>query len=99
MPTLIRDVLSQAEDHLNTNLSESMYTLLYVDDTVLFAETKQGLQTALNDLNLYCKLKKLVTNRPTTKTKMLVFPRGKIRNKPDLYLNGESLETVDEIHV
>ena len=27
---------------------------------------------------------------------MLVFSRGKIRNKPVLYLNGESLETVDD---
>ena len=27
---------------------------------------------------------------------MLVFSSGKIRNKPVLYLNGESLETVDD---
>ena len=27
---------------------------------------------------------------------MIVFSRGKIRNKPVLYLNGESLETVDD---
>ena len=76
------------------NLNESMFTLLFADDTVLFAETKQGLQTALNGLKLYCKRKKMVIN--TTKTKELVFSRGKIRNKPVLYLNGESLETVDD---
>ena len=91
-PTL-REVLSEVEDHLNTNLYENMFTLLYADDTVLFAETKQGLRTALNGLNSYCKRKKLVIN--TTKTKVMVFSRGKIRNKPVLYLNGESLETVD----
>ena len=93
LPTL-RDVLSEAEDHLNTKLYENMFTLLFVSHTVFFAKTKQGLQTALNDLNLYCKRKILVIN--TTKTKVLVFSRGKIRNKPVLYLNGESLETVDD---
>ena len=93
LPTL-RDVLSEAEDHLNTNLYENMFTLLYADDAVLFAETKQVLQTALNGLNLYCKRKKLVTN--TTKTEVLVFPRGKIINKLVLYLNGESLQTFDD---
>ena len=66
--------LSEAEDHLNTKLYENMFTLLFADDTILFAETQQGLQTALNGLNLYCKRKKLVIN--TTKTKVLVFSRG-----------------------
>ena len=93
LPTL-KDIVSEAEDHLNTKLYQNMFTLLFADDTVLFAETKQGLQTALNVLNLYCKRKKLVIN--TTKTKVLVFSRGKIRNKPVLYLNGESLETVND---
>ena len=37
------DVLSETEDHLNTNLHENMFTLLYANDTVLFAETNQGL--------------------------------------------------------
>ena len=32
----------------------------------------------------------------TTKTKVIVFSRGKIRNKPVVYLNRESLETVDD---
>ena len=63
--------MSEAEDHLSTKLYANMFTLLYADDTVLFAETKWGLQTALNGLNLYCKHKNLVIN--TTKTKVIVF--------------------------
>ena len=85
LPTL-RDVLSEAGDHLNTKLYENMFTLSYADDAVLLAETKQVLRTALNGLNLHCKRKKLVIN--TTKTKVIVFSRGKIRNKAVLYLNG-----------
>ena len=71
-----------------------MFTLLYSDDTVLFATTKQDLQAALNGLDLYCKRKTLVIN--TTKAKVLVFSTAKTRKKPVLYLNGQCLETVHD---
>ena len=92
LPTL-RDVLSQAGNQLNVDLYENLFTLLYADDTLLFAESMQDLQIALYGLDSYCKSKKLVINK--TKTKVVVFSRGKIRNKPQFYLNGEYLETVD----
>ena len=32
-----------------------LYILLYADDTVIFAESKEELQSALNAIYLYCK--------------------------------------------
>ena len=32
-----------------------LYVLLYADDTVIFAESKEELQSALNAMHLYCK--------------------------------------------
>ena len=54
LPTL-RDALSAAKDQLNTNLYENLLTLLYADETVLFAETRQDLQADLKGLKLYSK--------------------------------------------
>ena len=58
LPTL-RDALSAAEDQLNTNLYKNLLALLYADETVLFAETRQDLQAALKGLKLYCKPKNI----------------------------------------
>ena len=64
-----------------------MFILLYADDTVLCAESAKELQTALDALSHYCNAWDIVLN--TDKTKVIVFSRGKIRNKPDLKFNGD----------
>ena len=54
--------------------------LLYADDTVLFSDSKAGLQFALNTLADYCTKWKLQVN--TTKMKIFFFHcRGNVDNK------------------
>ncbi len=69
-----------------------MYLLLYADDTVIFAESPNDLQKALDSLQEYCSLNKLNVN--TRKTKVLVFSKGKIRNIPSFNFNNNDLEVV-----
>ena len=47
-----------------------LYILLYADDTVIFAESKEELQAALNAMYLYCKSWDLEVN--PTKTKVTI---------------------------
>ena len=57
-----------------------LYLLLYADDTVIFAESPEKLQTASDTMKSYCDTWKLQVN--VTKTKVVVFSKGKIRQKP-----------------
>jgi len=84
---------------LNLNMDEDyvdilyrMFMLLYADDTVIFAESVEDLQTALDSMYDYCLKFKLKVN--TAKTKAVVFSRGKIRKLPELFYNGIKLEVV-----
>ena len=67
-----------------------MFILLYADDTVIFAETPESLQSAINAMYEYCKKWDLKMN--VSKTKVMVFSRGKIRNLPNFFINGEKIE-------
>ena len=67
-----------------------LFLLLYADDTVLLAETANDMQTCLNSLQQYCEIYGLNIN--ISKTKVMVFSRGKIRNLPDLFFNGEKID-------
>jgi hypothetical protein len=71
-----------------------LYLLLYADDTVILAESKVELQTALNAIYLYCKTWNLEVN--ASKTKAVIFNKRKISDKPVFTLNGEILNVVDD---
>ena len=72
-----------------------LYLLLYADDTVIFAETPEELQIALDTMLLYCNTWQLQVN--TSKTKVVIFSKGKIRRrKPVFYYNGDTIEIVDD---
>ena len=74
LSTLSKDVASI----LNTEDIEvffKLYLLLYADDTVIFAESPEELQTALDTMQLYCDTWKLQVN--TSKTKIVVFYKRK----------------------
>lgn len=71
-----------------------LYLLLYADDTVIFAESPEELQIALDTMQSYCDTWKLQVN--TSKTKVVIFSKGKIRQKPVFYYNGETIEIVDD---
>ena len=68
--------------------------LLYVDDTIILAKTACDLQKALDALSDYCKQWKMTVN--ASKTKIIIFSRGKIRNKPLFKIGIESIAVVDE---
>lgn len=71
-----------------------LYLLLYADDTVILAESKEQLQAALNSMYLYCQTWKLEVN--PSKTKVVVFSKRKINEKPVFTYNGENLVVVDD---
>lgn len=77
-----------------TDVFLKLFVLLYADDTVLLAESVESLQNALNAMADYCDQYKLSLN--TSKTKVMIFSRGKIRNLPQLTFSGSPLEVVFE---
>ena len=71
-----------------------LYVLLYADDTIVMAESPKDLQDALNAVFEYCSSWKLTVN--TSKTKVVIFSRGKLRNIPDFTFGADNLEVVDD---
>jgi hypothetical protein len=69
-------------------------TLLYADDTIIFAESKDELQTALNALDVYCTDWDLSVN--VNKTKIMIFSKGKIRNLPQFTFQNNHVDIVFE---
>ena len=71
-----------------------IFLLLYVDDIVLFADSKAELQTSLNVLYDYCQKWKLVGN--TNKKKLMVFKkRIRLSNNLKFYYNNLEIEIVN----
>ena len=71
-----------------------LYTLLYADDTIIMAESAAELQEALNGLHEYCKLWSLTVN--ISKTKIVIFSKGKVRKYPKFYLDQNEIEVSEE---
>ena len=67
-----------------------LYLLLYADDTIIMAESATELQNCLNSVSHYCKLWSLKIN--TTKTKVLIFSKGKTCKIPTFSFNGTNLD-------
>lgn len=70
-----------------------IFVLLYADDILLFSESPEGLQSALNVFQLYCETWKLKIN--VNKTKVMVFCKKKSKQHHVLLLQNETLENVD----
>ena len=75
---------------------KKMGVMLYADDTLLLAESEQDLQLALNATSDYCRRWKIKIN--PTKSKVVVFSRGKIRKIPQFTLNESELEVTFEFN-
>ena len=71
-----------------------LFTLLYADDTIILAESAEELQLALDALYEYCQTWHLTVN--TTKTKVVIFSRGKVRKYPTFLFGGNELCVCDE---
>ncbi len=68
-----------------------LFFIMYVDDTVLLAESKADLQEILNIFTQYCQVNNLNINIGKTK----VMTIGKYTRKPKCYINGKELEVVN----
>ena len=67
--------------------------LLFADDTVLFAESDQELQYALDQFKEYCEEMKLTVN--VEKTKIVIFTNSRNKNHFEFKFNASTLEIVD----
>ena len=86
---LAKDTFTREDDFIiNPN------SLLYADDTIILAESPEDLQKALNAVKDYCDRWHLTVN--ASKTKVVIFSRGKVRKKPSFYYANETLEIVDD---
>ena len=71
-----------------------LFVLLYADDTIILVENEIELQLALNKVYEYCMMFKLFVN--TTKTKIIVFSRGKVRRIPTFHYGTHVVEVVSD---
>lgn len=62
-----------------------LYLLLYAVNTAVLAENREELQSALNGLHEYTEQWELGVN--STKTKIVIFPQGKVIILPDICLH------------
>ena len=69
----------------------TMYTLLYADDTLVFAESPEDMQLALNEVNSYCNRWGLSVNQ--TKTKVVIFSKGKVRKEFNFKIGNIAIDT------
>jgi hypothetical protein len=79
-------------NNVDENLMLKMFILLYADDTVICTESIEDLQRALDAMSTYCNKWSLRVN--ATKTKVMVFSRGKIKKLPCLKYKDQTLEVV-----
>ena len=70
-----------------------MYIILYADDTVIFAESPTELQMSLDAMQSYCNIWKLNIN--TSKTKIEIVSRGKVRRYPKFNFRNSSIDVID----
>lgn len=90
----INDIVQNINADINSTFSIDefqLFMLLYADDAVVFSKSPDGLQSILNDLELYCRTWGLNIN--ISKTKAMIFEKGR-HTKYDFYLNNKKLELV-----
>ena len=109
-PIMFSIYLNDLEQYLHTHLAPGitceigndanyavflkLFILLFADDTVLFGNSKEDLQKMLNIFEKYCDKWKLTVN--ISKTKVLIFSRGRNLNNQKFYFKGTELEVVNE---
>ena len=77
--SFINNNISDLLNDINLDTYSKLYVLTYADDSVILAESPSELQLALDAMDQYCTL--LIN---VSKTKVLVYSRGYVRNRPDV---------------
>ena len=75
------------------NIYLKLFILLYADDTVLFSETPNDFQEALNCFKDYCDNWKLKIN--VEKTKVMIFSKGNARQNLTFKIGNDDVEIVN----
>ena len=70
-----------------------MYIILYADETVILAESPAEFQMSLDAMQSYCNIWELNIN--TSKTKIVIFSGGKVRNFPKFNFRNSSIDVID----
>ena len=98
---LAYDGLGTAGDFIEEFVQDSdivvylkLFTILYADDTVIFAENRNELQAAMNAMYHYCELWKLDINEQ--KTKVVVYGSKSSYTEPNLMIGKHSINFVSE---
>ena len=93
----LNDIKKDIGDRLSDDDVEiflRLFVLLYADDTIILAESPECLQKGLDALNNYCNLWKLSVN--ASKTKIVIFSRGKTRRIPEFTFGNTKIDVVDD---
>ena len=73
--------------NMGTRIQDHIFrALIFADDTVIFSETREGLQEGLSNLYNYCVKWGLIVN--VNKTKVVVFKKGGRLSSKDVWLYG-----------
>ena len=72
---------------------EEIFALLYADDTNILTESEEDMQKALNAAYQYCSNFNIQIN--CSKTKYMIFSRGKVRKSSGMFINNSPIERVD----
>ena len=83
----------QEKNFQELNTLFKVFVIIYADDTVVLAESEEGMQNALDIFQLYCKQWKLEVN--VNKTKIIIFSKRKSRSNFEFKLQHETIEVVD----
>ena len=74
---------------------EKIYCLKFADDVVAIADSKEGIQSMVGDLEKFCEKNKMEVN--AKKTKIMIFRNGgKLKKGEKVKFNNEELEIVKE---
>ena len=88
----LQDLNSFCDDEFEIYLR--LYVLLYADDTIILAESAPDLQNALSGLHDYCDKWELKVN--LTKTKIVIFARGKVKKYPIFKFGDKQVEVTED---
>jgi hypothetical protein len=72
---------------LFSHATSTVFMLLYADDAVIFAKSKETLQKMLHDLRVYCDRLDLTVN--TVKSMLMVFEKGRATHPVVIYGNTQ----------
>ena len=83
------EIEPMSNDDVFVDNTLKLFSLMYADDAVLSAKTRQGLQCMLDTLSMYCKTWNLKVN--TSTTKVMIFERGR-ETYVDFYFDGKKFD-------